>query len=58
MRKWHSVLQSHAFWPKKNVGAANQRLVNKVFTLLINKNMEVYIDGMIIKSKHNDEEGP
>ena len=34
----------------KNVGATYQRLVNKVFKPLIGKNMELYMDDMIVKS--------
>ena len=34
----------------KNGGAAYQWLVNKVFTALIGKTMEVYVDDMITKS--------
>ena len=35
----------------KNVGATNQRLVTKMFRLLLGKTMEVYIDNMLVKSK-------
>jgi len=35
----------------KNAKATYQRLVNKVFKPLIRKNMEVYVDDMIVKSK-------
>ena len=35
----------------KNVGVTYQRLVNKMFNKHINKNMEVYVDDMLIKSK-------
>ena len=35
----------------KNVGATYQRLVNKMFSKQIEKNMEVYVDDMLIKSK-------
>ena len=35
----------------KNVGATYQRLVTKMFWPLLGKTMEVYIDGMLIKSK-------
>ncbi|XP_022849872.1 uncharacterized protein LOC111371959 [Olea europaea var. sylvestris] len=33
----------------KNVGAAYQRLVNKIFMDLIGKTMEVYVDDMLVK---------
>ena len=35
----------------KNAGAIYQRLVNKMFSRQIGKNMEVYVDDMLIKSK-------
>ena len=35
----------------KNVGATYQRLVNKMFNKQINRNMEVYVDDMLVKSK-------
>ena len=35
----------------KNVEATYQRLVNKMFNNQIGRNMEVYVDDMLIKSK-------
>ena len=35
----------------KNVGATYQRLVNKMFNKQIGRNMEVYMDDILIKSK-------
>ena len=35
----------------KNVGATYQRLMMKIFKLLIGQIMEVYIDNIVIKSK-------
>ena len=35
----------------KNVGATNQRLVNQMFSKQIGRNMEVYVDDMLVKSK-------
>lgn len=35
----------------KNVGATYQRMVTKMFVLQIEKNMEVYVDDMLIKSR-------
>ena len=35
----------------KNEGATYQRLVNKMFSKQIDRNMEVYVDDMLIKSK-------
>ena len=35
----------------ENVGATYQRLVNKMFSKQIKRNMEVYVDDMLVKSK-------
>ena len=35
----------------KNVGATYQRLVNKMFSKQIGRNMEVYVNDMLLKSK-------
>ena len=35
----------------KNAGATYQRLVNKMFSKQIMRNMEVYVDDMLVKSK-------
>ena len=35
----------------KNAEATNQRLVNKMFNKQIGRNMEVYVDDMLVKSK-------
>ena len=35
----------------KNTGATYQRLVNKMFSKQIGRNMEVYVDDMLVKSK-------
>ena len=35
----------------KNIGATYQRLVNKIFSKQIKRNMEVYVDDMLVKSK-------
>ena len=35
----------------KNIGATYQRLVNKMFNKQIGRNMEVYVDDMLVKSK-------
>lgn len=41
----------------KNVGATYQRMVNHMVASLIRKNMEVYMDNMLIKStKANQHE--
>ena len=34
----------------KNIGVNYQRLINKMFSKLIGKTMEAYIDDMVIKS--------
>ena len=39
----------------KNAGATYQRLVNSMFTEQIGKSMEVYVDDMVVKSKHADQ---
>ncbi|KAL0366948.1 UNVERIFIED_CONTAM: Retrovirus-related Pol polyprotein from transposon opus [Sesamum radiatum] len=39
----------------KNAGATYQRLVNNMFQEKIGKNMEVYIDDMLIKSKRKED---
>ena len=38
----------------KNLGAIYQRLVNKMFSRQIRRNMEVYVDDMLVKSKEED----
>ena len=35
----------------KNVGATYQRLVNRMFSHQIGRNVEVYVDDMVVKSK-------
>ena len=35
----------------KNAGATYQRLVNKMFSRQIGRNMEVYVDDMLVKSR-------
>ena len=39
----------------KNVGATYQRLMNKIFTQQIGRNVEVYVDDMLVKSLWEDE---
>ncbi|KAL0345043.1 UNVERIFIED_CONTAM: Transposon Ty3-I Gag-Pol polyprotein [Sesamum radiatum] len=39
----------------KNAGATYQRLVNNMFREQIGKNMEVYIDDMLVKSKRKED---
>ena len=36
---------------QKNAGATYQRLVNKMFSKWIGRNMKVYVDDMLVKSK-------
>ena len=38
----------------KNLGVIYQRLVNKMFSRQIRRNMELYIDNMLVKSKEED----
>ena len=35
----------------KNAGATYQRLVNQIFSKQIGRNMEVYVDDMLVKSR-------
>jgi ribonuclease HI len=39
----------------KNAGATYQRLVNKMFHNQIGRNVEVYVDDMLVKSKENED---
>ncbi|KAM2670940.1 hypothetical protein EV1_006813 [Malus domestica] len=39
----------------KNAGATYQRLVNSMFAEQIRKSMKVYVDDMLVKSKHTDQ---
>ena len=39
----------------KNTGATYQRLVNKIFQDQIGRNMEVYVDDMLVKSVEAEE---
>ena len=38
----------------KNVGATYQRLVNQMFSKQIRRNVEVYMDSMLVKSKEKE----
>ena len=38
----------------KNAGATYQRLVNQIFNKQIGRNMEVYVDDMLVKSKEEE----
>ena len=39
----------------KNAGATYQRLINKMFARQIGRNMQVYVDDMLVKSLHEDD---
>ena len=39
----------------KNVGTTYQRLMNKIFTHQIGRNVQVYVDDMLVKSLREDE---
>ena len=39
----------------KNAGATYQRLMNKMFAQQIGRNVEVYVDDMLVKSLREDE---
>ena len=38
----------------KNVGATYQRLMNKLFTHQIRRNVQVFVDDMLVKSRKED----
>ena len=38
----------------KNTGAMYQRLMNKMFTHQIERNFQVYVDNMLVKSRRED----
>ena len=38
----------------KNVGATYQRLVNQMFSKQIGRNVEIYVDDMLVKSKEEE----
>ncbi|GKB01004.1 reverse transcriptase domain-containing protein [Tanacetum coccineum] len=44
----------NAFW-SENAGATYQRLVDKAFDKQIGRNLEVYVDDLVIKSRRKDE---
>ena len=39
----------------KNVGATYQRLMNKIFAHQIRRNVQVYVDNMLVKSQREDD---
>ena len=39
----------------KNAGATYQRLMNKMFAYQIGRNVQVYVDNMLVKSQRNDD---
>ena len=39
----------------KNAGATYQRLMNKMFAHQIGRNMQVYVDDILVKSLHKDD---
>ncbi|XP_022897720.1 uncharacterized protein LOC111411417 [Olea europaea var. sylvestris] len=43
------------FFDLKNARATYQRLINKVFANLIGRNVEAYVDDMVVKSKRVDQ---
>ena len=42
----------------KNTGATYQRMVNRVFEKQIGRNVEVYVDDMVVKSRGEVELNP
>lgn len=47
------MLQSHVVWIEK-CGVTYQRMVNKIFKHQIGRNVDVYVDNMIVKSRIAD----
>ena len=39
----------------KNAGVTYQRLMNKMFAHQIGRNVQVYVDNMLVKSQRNDD---
>lgn len=39
----------------RNAGPNNQRLVNKIFNKKIGKNMEVYVNDLLVKSREPEQ---
>ena len=39
----------------KNTGATNQRLMSKMFTQQIKRNVQVYVDNMLVKSRREED---
>ena len=39
----------------KNAGATYQRLMNKIFSHQIGRNVQVYVDDMLVKSKKEED---
>ena len=39
----------------KNVGATYQRLMNKMFAHQLGRNVQVYVDNMLVKSRREDD---
>ena len=39
----------------KNAGATYQRLMNKMFAHQIGRNVQVYVDDMLVKSMHEED---
>ena len=39
----------------KNAGATYQRLMNKMFTHQLGRNVQVYVDDMLVKSVHEND---
>ena len=39
----------------KNTGATNQRLMSKMFAQQIKRNVQVYVDNMLVKSRREED---
>ncbi|GJW91500.1 reverse transcriptase domain-containing protein [Tanacetum coccineum] len=54
-RRRNILLSKNAIWIKKNTRATYQRLVEKVFSDHIRRNLKAYIDDMVIKSTSEED---
>jgi len=45
----HLLLQSDAFWLKKNTRATYQRAMQTIFEDMLHKTVECYVDDLVVK---------
>jgi hypothetical protein len=48
------LLQGHELWPK-NVGATYQKAIQKFLASQIEKNVEAYVDDVVVKTTKEDQ---